>query len=347
MDKKTDEKIKNYLGKPDKKEELLKILEKIEEESKKNKTYIDKLHDKIFKEIMLDQEEAARFIYINYNIFVMPDELELCNTEFRTRNNKVLEVDILYKIKGTQTFFLIEHQTKNDKYMVYRILNYETEIINRYMPIIGENKPMPMVISGVIFTGKGKWTAKTSLGELQEDIENGIPLILGNEKNVGNYKIIDIKKYNKDELRESSYILDKAYLFEQLDDVEKIVNEFLLSYTKIAKEKRKLLEKVFTLTLSGEVTDNTISDIIKIARKRGGEEEMVTMAQQVVRNQFKMIRRDGLIEGIEQGLDQGREEGLKQAIKGMLINNVEDDIIINSTGVSKKELEKIKKEMAL
>ena len=30
----------------------------------------------------------------------------------------------------------------------------------------------------------------------------------------------------------------------------------------------------------------------------------------------------------------------------MLINNVEDDIIINSTGVSKKELEKIKKEMA-
>ncbi len=74
---------------------------------------------------------------------------------------------------------------------------------------------------------------------------------------------------------------------------------------------------------------------------------MVTMAQQVVRNQFKMIRRDGLIEGIEQGLDQGREEGLKQAIKGMLINNVEDDIIINSTGVSKKELEKIKKEMAL
>ena len=60
---------------------------------------------------------------------------------------------------------------------------------------------------------------------------------------------------------------------------------------------------------------------------------MVTMAQQVVRNQVKMIRREGLIEGIE------------QAIKGMIRNKVEDDIIINSTGVSKKELEKIKKEM--
>ena len=201
MDKKTDEKLKKYLKDPDRKEELLKILEKIEEENKKSKTYIDKLHDKIFKEIMLDKEEAVRFIYINYNFFVRTDELELCNTEFRTRNNKVLEVDILYKIKGTQIFFLIEHQTKNDKYMVYRILNYETEIINRYMPIIGENKPMPLVISGVIFTGKGNWTAKTSLGELQEDIENGVPLILGNEKNVGNYKIIDIKEYDKDKLR--------------------------------------------------------------------------------------------------------------------------------------------------
>jgi len=68
---------------------------------------------------------------------------------------------------------------------------------------------------------------------------------------------------------------------------------------------------------------------------------MVTMAQQVVRNQFKMIRRNGLIEGIEQGLEQG----LKQAIKGMLINNVEDSVIINSTGISKKELEKIKNEI--
>ena len=57
---------------------------------------------------------------------------------------------------------------------------------------------------------------------------------------------------------------------------------------------------------------------------------MVTMAQQVVRNQFKTIRRQGML------------EGLKQAIKGMLINNVEDSVIINSTGISKKELEKMK-----
>ena len=343
MNKKIDEKIKEYLREPNKKEELLKLLDKIEEESEKNKTYIDKLHDKIFKEIMLDKEEVARFIYINYNIFLRPDELELCNTEFRTRNNKVLEVDILYKIKGKQIFFLIEHQTKSDKYMVYRFLNYEIEIVNRYRPIIGENKPMPMVISGVIFTGKGNWRAKTSLGELQEDIENGVELILGNEKNVGNYKLIDVKKYNKDELRKSSYILDKAYLFEQLDDVNEIVREFLLSYTKITKVKRALFEKIFILTLSSEVTDDTLNEIIKIAKIGGGEEEVLTMAQQVVRNEFKMNRREGILEGLEQGLEQG----LKQAIKGMIRNNVEDSIIINSTGISKKELEKIKKEMRL
>ena len=143
MNKKIDEKIKEYLREPNKKEELLKLLDKIEEESEKNKTYIDKLHDKIFKEIMLDKEEVARFIYINYNIFLKPNELELCNTEFRTRNNKVLEVDILYKIKEKQIFFLIEHQTKSDRYMAYRVLNYEIEIVNRYRTITGENKPTP------------------------------------------------------------------------------------------------------------------------------------------------------------------------------------------------------------
>lgn len=184
MNKLTDKELKLYLKNTNKKEELLKFVDQIEEENRKNKTIIDKRHDKIFKEILSNKEEAARFIYMTFNIFVRPEELELCNSEFRTKNNKVLEVDILYKVKRKQLFFLIEHQTKVDKYMVYRILNYQTEIINRFKPKKDENKTAPMVMAAVIYTGKGKWTAKTNLGQLQEDVENGVKLILGNEKNI-------------------------------------------------------------------------------------------------------------------------------------------------------------------
>lgn len=134
MNKLSDKELKLYLKDSNKKGELLKFIQEIEEENEKTKTEVDKKHDKIFKEILLNKKEASRFIYINLNIFVNPNQLELCNSEFRTKNNRVLEVDILYKVKNKQLFFLIEHQTKVDKYMVYRMLNYQTEIINRYRP---------------------------------------------------------------------------------------------------------------------------------------------------------------------------------------------------------------------
>ena len=345
MNKLTDKELKFYLRNPNKKEELLKFLQEIEEENEKNKTEVDKKHDKIFKEILLNKEEASRFIYINFNVFVRPDELELCNSEFRTKNNKVLEVDILYKVKGKQLFFLIEHQTKVDKYMVYRILNYQTEIINRYKPKIGENKPAPIIMSAVIYTGKGKWTAKTNLGELQEDVENGVKLILGNEKNVGNYKVIDIKDSNKEELEKSNYVLDKACLFEQLEDVNEIISEFYMSYTKVKTENRELIEKVIKLILSREISDNAINDIIEIARIGGGDGKVLAMAQQVVRNQFAKNRREGIREGRKEGRKEGEKIGASKLIKELLKNNVDKDIIMKSAGISKKELEKIEEEI--
>ena len=42
---------------------------------------------------------------------------------------KYKQVDIVYKIKGEEIYFLVEHQTKVDYSMPYRILKYEVEII--------------------------------------------------------------------------------------------------------------------------------------------------------------------------------------------------------------------------
>ena len=41
-------------------------------------------------------------------------------------------------------------------------------------------------------------------------------------------------------------------------------------------------------------------------------------------------------------MEKGRQQGIKQTIKGFLMQNVNDEIIINATGISKKELQQIK-----
>ena len=44
----------------------------------------------------------------------------------------------------------------------------------------------------------------------------------------------------------------------------------------------------------------------------------------------------------KKGMQRGIQQGIKKTIKGFLLQNVDDEIIINATGISRKELEKLK-----
>ena len=43
--------------------------------------------------------------------------------------------------------------------------------------------------------------------------------------------------------------------------------------------------------------------------------------------------------------ENGMQRGIRKTIKGLLTQNVADEIIINATGISKEELEKLKLQM--
>ena len=50
-------------------------------------------------------------------------------------------VDVLYKLKDKEVYFLIEHQSTQNTYMAYKIFEYETELINRsYMQNVEKSK---------------------------------------------------------------------------------------------------------------------------------------------------------------------------------------------------------------
>ena len=143
-------------------------------------------------------------------------EIESVRNEFVTEDYKGKQVDVLYKLKGKEVYFLIEHQSKNDQYMPFRILDYEMQIMNHsFRKRNYKGKFQAKIIAIVIYTGVGKWRVPQSILEIQEQF--GYKLKPNqNYLGIGEYNVIDVNDYTKEELLEEGTLLSKVLLIEKV-----------------------------------------------------------------------------------------------------------------------------------
>ena len=125
---------------------------------------------------MSNKQEATNFINktLKLNEKIKPEQLEKYNSSFITEKLQNRESDVIYKIKDKKIFILIEHQTKIDYKMPYRILEYEYELIRSeidYKKLGTKEYKIPAVIAIVLYTGKKKWDVKKYIEEVQEKLE--------------------------------------------------------------------------------------------------------------------------------------------------------------------------------
>lgn len=93
-------------------EQCLKIKQRMLNEIEEIYTYnIDNEHDKLFKDLLSDKEEARKFInkFLKLPEPLKKNELELYNSSYITSEYKSKEADIVYKKQNEDIFFLIEH----------------------------------------------------------------------------------------------------------------------------------------------------------------------------------------------------------------------------------------------
>ena len=100
-------------------------MEELEEEK-----YIHNEHDKLFKRILDRTEESLikKLLGIKETKKI---EIQTVRNELTTKDYKGKIVDVLYKLKDKEVYFLIEHQSTQNPNMAYKIFKYETEIIDR------------------------------------------------------------------------------------------------------------------------------------------------------------------------------------------------------------------------
>ena len=105
------------------------IIEKVEEQNEEYHQQNWHEHDAIFKTVLDRKEEAVKFINKTLKLNIKKEEIEKYNSSFINKLFQNKEADIVYKIKDKNIFFLIEHQSKIDYSMPFRLLEYEVAII--------------------------------------------------------------------------------------------------------------------------------------------------------------------------------------------------------------------------
>ena len=273
-------------------------------------------HDKIFKLILEDNQQMANLINDTLKLRnkLTKDDILKYKSSYITEEFQNRELDVVYKMKERNIFFLIEHQTKIDYAMPKRILEYEVAIIKSALDKnIRKNSKLPKVIPIVIYTGKRKWNAKKYIEECQEKLENS------EELKMGQYYVVDINDYNEKQMIETEQFLYRAFLIEKSKNSEELYENLKKIISKETTEKnRKLLKRmiyfIYQERLGKEKTEELLEKI-----EKGGKEDMV----------IEMLRKEKK-DLINQGITQATEKIVIQMIK----LNMNDEIIKKVSQIS-------------
>ena len=300
----------------------------------KLKSEVDKKHDVIFKRILSNKKEVAKFIYKKFKIKVDPEELEEYTQEFINKGGRKLLADVIYKIKGRKIFFLIEHQTKNYYHMSFKILNYEVEIMRTCSGSNKEEKEA-LVLAAVIHTGGDKWTAPRTIRELQEDIYGKGIDFPGDLQTLGNYALEDINDYTKEELLESDSLLDKGMYLEKTMNTKDFIDSIIKVYERIEEEDYEIMNEAIRVALSGNMSTMKIELFIAILN--GKEEKSMLALKERIDAEFRGHREKGRLEGRAEGRLEGERAGKIEDAKNMLKKNIDIDLIEEITGLKREQ----------
>ena len=282
----------------------------------------DNKHDKIFKSILQDKKELTKFLKKYMGHEVEPENIELCNTNHITSDYKYSDSDIICKIKGKETYYLIEQQTRVDYSMPYRMLAYSVEIIRE--AVRGKNTNSkdfvyPEVIPIVLYTGNNCWTAKTKFSECQR-------IEISEEKVIEfKYNLVDINKYEIGEILKERTKLSNALILEKCKNNEEVIKNI----KKIVEEQNEINElKKLVKYLYGNFEDEKIKKIIEELEESESGGEMSTIAER-----------------LEREYKNSFAQGVRNTIEKLIEENMSDEFIKRITGYDDKQIEEIRNEL--
>ncbi|EHJ02109.1 putative transposase [Clostridium sp. DL-VIII] len=305
-------------------------------------------------------EFLKSFIKKEWANLIKEEDLILVDKSYILSGFEEEESDILYKadISGKEVVFyvLLEFQSKVDFQMPMRLLFYMVEVWRDILKNTNKierkrkNFRLPAIVPIVLYNGKNKWTAKTNFRETL----SGYELFEDNVLNF-NYMLFDINRYSDDELFSISNLVSAIFLLDQEMNEEELVRR-LRKMIYILKKVSPEQFSVFKLWLKNIVKPRLAEELqneVDIVIEKSNQEEVDIMVSNLGKTIDKIQQKAterGLKQGIERGIEQGIEQGIEKKAKDTAIKAIEigmnNEIIMELTGLSEKEINDIRKELS-
>ncbi len=300
----------------------------IEEYNEQKK--VNNPHDKIFRMILEDKTQVAELINrcLKLKDKIKSKNLEIYNSSFIDPKFSNQECDIVYKKKGQQIFFLIEHQSKVDYSMPKRILKYQIAIIEMAMKnkkTMKKEEKLPLVIPIVIYTGTERWNVAKHIKDCQEQLEG-----LDN-MDLGSYVILDSNEYTKQELLEDKLFILKMMALEKTKNPDELYNNLEeITQKKIEKINRDILIRVIKYIYNETLGEKRVKNITRKLERLGDKEMIIEVIKKDRKMQFQKGERLGI------------SKTITQIVKEMLQKQMSDKDIMDIVKIDQKKLEKLK-----
>ena len=298
-------------------------------------------HDGVFKKFLTHKDTARDFL----SLYLPPALLEICDLStlqlesgsFIEEDLRTYFADVLYSLRTENgegyIYTLIEHQSRADKHMAFRLMRYAVAAMQRHLDA-GHDR-LPLVIPLLFCHGRATpWPYTLNWIELFQKPE------LARQLYTESFPLIDVSALTDSDIMKHRRL---ALL------------ELLLKHIQ-TRDLAELMEQLVTLLTAGYTTDEQLDTLmswmvqtgntdkpeaflLELARRSPQyEETLMTIAQK--------LEQKGLEKGRLEGRQEGRSEGERNAAlkiaRTMLQNGMDRATVVSMTGLSEEQLAEIR-----
>lgn len=150
---------------------------------------------------------------------------------------------------------------------------------------------------------------------------------------------MDINKLSDQVLLERDTMFGYAMFIEKAEGKNGLIEnlDIIIKSTK-NKEKLEEIANIISFLLDNILEKNVQEELLEKIERKVGERNMSTLYDRLLAES----RRD-----IKKGERKGEKKAQKEIVRNMVNKNIEDEIIVETTGIKKEELEKIKNKLQM
>ena len=294
-------------------------------------------HDAVFKTFLSRVETARDFIEIH----LPPALIQVCKLDtLRLESGSFLEddlrpyySDILYSLETNRgpgyIHVLIEHQSSPDKLMAFRLMRYAIAAMQRHLE--NGHKTLPLVIPILFYQGRRSpypWSLNW--------LDNFDDSMLAHQLYSGAFPLVDITVIPDDEIMRHRSMA-------ALTLVQKHIRQ---------RDMAQLLDKLTHLLMLEQMSGQQIAVLIKYMAQAGEAQDIRALfyglAQRVPQHGGMLMTlaetwlAEGREKGIKEGIKEGKLQALLQVAAAMLNRGLDDDAILEMTGLTRDELQRLR-----